>query len=162
MRNSKVCFKCNDLKPLEEFYKHSKMADGHLNKCKSCTKKDTKDNVEKNHDYYLEYDRNRANLPHRVDARKAYSQTEAGKLAFRKAKDKWLSENVIKRSASIIVGHAITSGKLIKEYKCQSCGIDNVRIHGHHDDYYYPLQVRWLCSKCHCAWHKENGSGING
>jgi len=162
MHNSKICFKCNQDKPLTEYYKHGKMADGHLNKCKECTKKDTKENLAKNHDYYLEYDRNRANLPHRVAARKIYSQTDEGKAAARKSKEKWAIDNVIKRAASHIVNNAIRDGKLVKQYKCESCGIDNVKIHGHHDDYAYPLSVRWLCSKCHSAWHKENGSGING
>ena len=37
----KVCFKCNIEKPLTDYYKHKAMADGHLNKCKNCTKKDT-------------------------------------------------------------------------------------------------------------------------
>ena len=39
----KVCFKCNVEKELSKFYKHNGMADGHLNKCKLCTKKDTKE-----------------------------------------------------------------------------------------------------------------------
>ncbi len=38
----KVCFKCNIDKPLTEYYKHRQMSDGHLNKCKDCTKSDTK------------------------------------------------------------------------------------------------------------------------
>lgn len=39
--NSKKCFKCSQVFPLSEYYKHPKTADGHLNKCKTCTKRDT-------------------------------------------------------------------------------------------------------------------------
>jgi hypothetical protein len=38
----KICFKCSLEKSLDDFYKHKKMADGHLNKCISCTKQDTR------------------------------------------------------------------------------------------------------------------------
>ena len=43
----KTCFKCGKEKDLSFFYKHKRMMDGHLNKCKECTKTDAKTNQAK-------------------------------------------------------------------------------------------------------------------
>lgn len=40
----------------------------------------------------------------------------------------------------------------IKRQPCEQCGATG-NIHGHHDDYDRPLEVRWLCLSCHSAIH---------
>ena len=42
------------------------MADVHLNKCKDCTRNDTKINRKEKEEYYKEYDRNRPNHEDRI------------------------------------------------------------------------------------------------
>ncbi len=39
----KSCIICNIPQDIKEYYKHSKMSDGHLNKCKTCCKKQAKE-----------------------------------------------------------------------------------------------------------------------
>jgi len=156
----KTCFKCKTEKPLAEFYKHKQMADGHLNKCKSCARSDTTRNRTERINYYRDYDKHRAMQPHRVAQRLQYQQTESGKLATSRARTKWLEKNPKKRAASTAVGNAVRDGRLEKPEICEECGSGG-RTHGHHDDYSKPLEVRWLCPKCHYGWHKENGEAKN-
>jgi hypothetical protein len=48
MGATKICFKCKKEKLINDFYKHPQMADGHVNKCKECNKRDVEINYENN------------------------------------------------------------------------------------------------------------------
>jgi len=67
MKNTKICFKCGEDKPLSEYYVHKQMADGHLNKCKKCTKKDVKKHRSENLERIQDYDRRRQYDPKRKE-----------------------------------------------------------------------------------------------
>lgn len=89
----KICFKCLEEKPLSEFYKHKKMSDGHLNKCKICTKKNSIDNfnIKKNDIIWLEKERERhRDKYHRLDYKDKHKPTkESKKLITIRYKNKY-------------------------------------------------------------------------
>lgn len=152
---SKVCFKCGAEKPLSDFYKHKKMADGHLNKCKTCTKKDSSQHREDNLEKVKEYDRNRGGLEHRVAARREYAKTETGQANLQKAKKSYSERNPKVRKAHSAVSNAIRDGKLTRPSYCECCR-EALFVEAHHCDYNKPLDVLWLCDPCHKEWHKKN------
>lgn len=156
----KKCFKCKLEKPETEFYGHPEMNDGRLGKCKECTKADVRENRKKKAEYYKQKDKERANLPHRVEARKIYQASGAGRITGSKAKIRWIEHNPVKRAAQVKLGNALKGGKIKKPPCCEQCNSKG-RIHGHHDDYAKPLNVRWLCALCHSGWHKIHGEGKN-
>lgn len=58
-----------------------------------------------------------------------------------------ISREPLARYAHRRVQVALAQGHLDRE-PCNICGKKR-RIHGHHEDYAKPLQVVWLCSRCH-------------
>ena len=146
----KKCFKCGEVKCMSLFYKHNAMSDGHLNKCKECTKNDTKKNRIANIDYYTAYEKQRNKKPHRVEARKKYLALNPEKL--REAKLKWNKNNRHKKAAHLRVKRALVKGIMVKKQFCEICG-DNGNIEGHPPNYTEPLNVVWVCKKCHTKIH---------
>lgn len=56
------------------------------------------------------------------------------------------------------VRSAIASGVLVRPDRCQKCGKPDTKcadgrsiIQAHHHDYSRPLDVEWICAKCHRA-----------
>jgi len=142
MQNEKAkkCFKCHKTRPLSGFYKNNRMADGHVNKCKECTKADVRANRDAHIDYYRRKDRERGNR----------------QTSDYLKKHRAMHPNQYK--AQGIVNNSIRAKKLFKE-SCEVCGAKDT--HAHHDDYLKPLNIRWLCAAHHSQWHKANGEGKN-
>ena len=144
----KICFICDILKPLNQFYRHKKMKDGHLGKCKKCCRKQAREHGQLSH--VKKRDRKRGILPHRIQAHKKYAKTKRGKERLAAGSKAWIKRNPEKRKAHIAMNNALRDGKLIK----QPCKCGETKVHGHHEDYSKPLEVIWLCSKCHRDQHR--------
>ncbi len=85
-----------------------------------------------------EYDRERAKTPARV--KRAQSITQ-----------KWRKENPDAYRAQNAVNNALRDGKLSRK-PCEICAATN-GVHAHHKDYAKPLDVVWLCARCHHRMH---------
>ena len=147
----KPCKTCNIEKPLSSFYVHKAMSDGYLNICKNCTKVRVAKHRELNISHIKEYDKKRALTPKRVEARKQYSKTEAGKNSHAKSIKKYREKHTDRYFAYIVFANAVKDGKVIKT-PCFICG--DINSEGHHPDYSRPLDVVWLCKKHHVEAHK--------
>ena len=139
MATLKTCFKCNQEKPVSEFYKHPKMGDGHLGKCKECTKKDVHEHREKNIEKIREYDRERSKLSHRKEKANSISR-------------KWYKEDSRRLKCHNAIRRAVKSGVVIVK-PCIICGSE--KSVAHHEDYDKPLDVIWLCQLHHIQLHHK-------
>lgn len=130
----KTCFKCGIEKPVEDFYRHPRMTDGHLGKCKTCTCRDMRIARVMN-PRVREYDRQRSKLPHRVALRSRIVMA-------------WQANHPDRYKAHVKSGNAVRDGKLQRPECCEGCGLPK-RVEKHHSDYSKPLLVVWLCKPCH-------------
>jgi hypothetical protein len=140
MIHSKNCFKCQTIKPLTEFYKHSAMLDGHLNKCKICTKNDVAIHRLANINKIRQYDKERSKLPERKKLNTTIVKA-------------WRQEDNKRQKCHNAVSRAIKRGILVR-MPCIKC--NSLKSLAHHENYNKPLDVMWLCQICHKDWHKHN------
>lgn len=126
----KTCTQCGAQKPLSEFYATQ-------GNCKSCYKARVK-RRRLTSPKVQEYDRLRYQQPER-------------KAAFRKRADEWRAKHPLAYKAQTALNNALRDRRIFKQ-PCTICGA-NENVHGHHRDYGKPLDVVWLCVRCHQRIH---------
>ena len=147
---SKVCARCHELIPLDQFGGRPSSRDGLSYSCKKCV-------TSYDQEYYKS---NRSKIIKRsVDWQKDNPERYAARLR------RWAMENRDKAAqylrdtrarhpekdrARRAVNRAVAQGKLARG-GCQVCG--RARAEAHHEDYGKPLDIVWLCREHHTGLH---------
>lgn len=152
------CKGCGELKNIKDFYLSNKIS------CKECLKKRTvlwqKNNPQRFKEHNTkQWAKRRASSSYKKKQAEYYRNWYA-KYGRKKAKNYkeinrlWRKLNPEKCKTGPLVRIALKLGKLKKPKYCSKCRLKR-KLVAHHDDYEFPLKVRWLCYSCHNNFHKS-------
>lgn len=134
---NKRCFKCKEIKPLGLFYKDRTRNGGYSNKCKACERLSNREKRVRNPNTFKSKD-------------EKYYKAHKAKISVKKLN--WYHNNKHKVLAHEKVKRALFKGELERK-SCEQCG--ERKSQAHHPDYSKPLDVVWLCSRCHMREHSK-------
>lgn len=147
----KRCSTCQQTKPLSDFYRNRAMKDGYQNVCKQCSGRYAKRWGSQHIDKVRALGR----------AQKRRTRAQQSDEANRAEWNEWYQQNAEERRAypqrqrdaekqraHHILAKAIRSGKIVRPNHCVRC-LSSCKPDGHHPDYSKPLEVEWLCRRCH-------------
>lgn len=90
------------------------------------------------------------------EARKEYLRAykEENREKIREAQKRYREKNRDKVNAQAKLNYYIQKGDITRPMECSMCERASDKIEAHHSDYSKPLDVMWLCEKCHKKVHK--------
>lgn len=153
---TKYCYCCRICKPVQKFNKNKSKKDGLADECKNCKHIQDKKYYNKNKNRLKQYSNDYYYAHHDkcLVACKCYSKSIKGKEVHNRGSAKYIKNNPEKYAAHCKVYCALSTGELQKPKKCQVCNIKGY-VEAHHEDYSKPLDIIWVCKKCHCIYHKR-------
>lgn len=156
----KVCAVCDKEFPEDHFLPGKKTCQ----KCREYAKAYNKARYEQQHDRIKAMvTRRRIEHAEHVNAlrKKRYQENPA----YRESARRWAANHPerirIRRNAGKKVLQAIKNNTLIRPSTCEECGVMSSRIEAAHYDYSRPLDVRWLCRRCHVRWDQQDPKTIS-
>lgn len=149
----KKCSKCKTEKKLNMFAKDKNRWDGLQYYCRECVRGYSQSS--KGKAAVRKYNASTEGKASKAKYNAKRSKTVEGRTAQIISSAKYQANNPHKVKAHTMVSNAIKMGSLINPSQCSLC-TGGRKPEAHHDDYNFPLKVRWLCRPCHKAWHREN------
>lgn len=162
----RTCKKCGETKPITEFYKHG---DYYATQCKDCAREYSRDYTREHREERLKYSKEYYHS-HKEQAREYKRKWEEKNRGWKnECARKWSREhkeqllekqrkyrkkNPEKCRAQSLVNSYVARGKIIRPMQCEVCGKIG-RTDAHHEDYTKPLDVIWVCRKCHAMLDKK-------
>jgi hypothetical protein len=153
---TKQCSGCGIVRPVADYYERAERPGVLRSQCKACMRA------------YVDRNRERVRSWHRDWARahpeKARQRYEAHAEQVKAAAVAWQRQSRAARpeawraraTASSAVRRALQRGALVRPTTCEECRAADVAIEAAHHDYALPLDVRWLCRRCHRRWDKAD------
>lgn len=153
----KRCKGCGEEKSEDDFYRYKSGA--LFSRCKPCIRQQVRTHQAANREYFRAYDRKRYREdPGRQAAiqrsSKAFLEAHPERKKIYTARSR--AAHPEKYKARTAVGNALRDGRL-QRGPCEKCGA--AKVEAHHEDYSKPLEVRWLCSRCHGHEHRTVEAG---
>lgn len=144
MPTEKECSGCRTVLPLAEFSQSKNGKYGRAAKCKSCMRI----YVERNREHVRAQKKRweAANHKRLLEVKRAWRSTPEQKAIAERQRSEYRKRNPEKARARQAVTRALRTGKLLRQ-PCQFCG--ESKTQAHHHDYGKPLDVIWVCFKCH-------------
>lgn len=134
---AKRCAKCGETKPCDEFAADRGATDGLFRWCRSCASSNLRRWYRLNAEAKQARDAawRAANPGYHTQHAKLYRQLHPARVA-----------------ACNLLRTAIRNGTIVRPDSCEKCGC-TCRPDAHHHDYSRPLDVAWLCRRCHRGLH---------
>ena len=147
---TKKCGKCQQVRPISEFYPHGR--DGFQSECKDCKRERAKiyNRTPKRREYNRQFYERLKNEGYFKEYRQ---RPEVKKRKAKQIKEYSLDPRLRVRFLARWYARRMVKNGTIKQQPCALCGNENSLKH--HPDYTKPLLIVWLCADCHRELHKR-------
>ncbi len=152
MSETRYCRQCNTFYPLETGFRLNAQNNFVCLVCtRSASRRSYAKHIEKRQKESREF--SQKHIDRKPAYEKAYRERHPDKIR-EYAKTRYQRDKA-KCRARRMIRYAIKKG-VLKRLPCEICGLDDVKlIDAHHKDYFKPLEVQWLCKRCHGKEHRK-------